>query len=421
MTRLRCALRFPRFGGLLLLTGALLLSACTGPQAPPLAENAPSQPAAAASSTPLPTQALPAGESPSPTPQAQEPIPAGAQAEFRTDFSRRAVPFAEILSGGPPKDGIPAIDNPKFIPVEEARAWLQAQEPVAFVQVSADARAYPLQILVWHEIVNDTVGELPLVVTYCPLCNTAIAFGRAVDGQTLDFGTTGRLRFSNLIMYDRQTETWWQQANGQAIIGSLTGTQLIFYPAAILSWQEFADAFPDGKVLSRETGFLRDYGRNPYTRYDAPGSDPFLYQGPDAPTALAAMARVLTIDLNGEAIAYPYQILAERQAINDTVGGQAVVVFWAPGTASALDTASLAAGREVGAASAFARQVDGRLLTFTADGGVITDQETGSQWDIFGRAVAGELAGQSLAPVVAINHFWFSWAAFKPETRIYTP
>jgi hypothetical protein len=350
-----------------------------------------------------------------------EPPPAGAEREFTTDFSRHTVPYGEILSGGPPKDGIPAIDAPKFVAVAAADEWLKDLEPVVLVQVGDDARAYPLQILTWHEIVNDTVGGLPLVVTFCPLCNTAIAFERTLNGRVLDFGTTGRLRFSNLIMYDRQTETWWQQAEGNAIAGELAGRQLALYPAAIVSWAEFRAAHPNGQALSRDTGHRRDYGRNPYAGYDDVNQSPFLFRGPATPGALRPMARVLTVDLNGEAVAYPYAALENVRAVNDTVGGQPVAVFWAAGVASALDDGTIALGRDVGTAAAFSPELAGRRLTFRAEGERIVDAETGSAWDILGRAVAGELAGRQLAPVVSINHFWFSWAAFKPGTRIYQP
>src|SRR5438128_6605927 len=149
---------------------------------------------------------------------------------LRTDVSRALVPVEEIVSGGPPPDGIPAIDRPAFVSPAAAAAWLAAREPVLALEVKGDARAYPLQILMWHEIVNDVVGGVPVTVTFCPLCNSAIAFERTVNGRVLDFGTTGRLRFSNLIMYDGQTESWWQQATGTAIAGELTGTQLVFRP-----------------------------------------------------------------------------------------------------------------------------------------------------------------------------------------------
>ncbi len=350
-----------------------------------------------------------------------EAPPHGARVEFTTDFSRHSVPYSEILSGGPPKDGIPAIDAPQFIGVDEADPWLQPIEPVIFLQIGDEARAYPIQIFMWHEIVNDTVGGVPVVITFCPLCNTAIAFERTLNGQALDFGTTGRLRYSNLIMYDRQTETWWQQATGEAIVGELTGAQLVFLPASIIAWADFKATFPDGKVLSRDTGFNRDYGDNPYIGYDDVNNPPFLYRGPVTPEAMPPVARVLTIDLNGEAVAYPYDVLQQVSVINDTVGGTAVVALWAAGTTSALDTRTVAGGRDVGAANAFARELDGQTLTFAVDGSRIVDNETGSEWDILGRAVSGPLVGKALTPVVAVNHFWFSWAAFKPETRIYQP
>jgi len=375
--------------------------------------------------TPVPTEPQPpaatsaVGAAPLLSPD--EPPPAGATQEFKTDFSRHSVPYADIRSGGPPKDGIPAIDAPQYVSVSAADAWLRPAEPVILVQVGDDVRAFPIQILIWHEIANAEVGGLPLVVTFCPLCNTAIAFERRVDGQTLDFGTTGRLRFSNLIMYDRQTETWWQQATGEAVAGQFTGEQLTYYPASLISWATFKTAYPNGLVLSRETGILRDYGRNPYVGYDDINRPPFLYDGPVSPDTLPAVARVITVDRPGDAVAYPYDTLQQVGVVNDAVGGLELAVFWAPGTASALDAVSVAGGREVGSVGVFERELDGQLLTFTLSEGQIVDSETGSTWNGLGQAIAGPLVGRTLTPVVAINHFWFSWAAFRPDTRVYRP
>ncbi len=350
---------------------------------------------------------------------AEEPPPRGAARQFKTDFSRHTVPYAEVLSGGPPKDGIPALDNPRFIGVAAAD-WLEAREPVVLVEAGGAAKAYPLQVLTWHEIVNDEVGGVPIAVTFCPLCNTAIGFKREFDAQVLDFGTTGRLRYSNLIMYDRQTETWWQQATGEALAGRYAGSRLEFYPANIVSWEEFRTAYPHAEVLSRDTGYRRAYGRNPYAGYDDVNNTPFLYRGPRTPEALPAMARVLTVDLEEETVAYPYAALAEHSVINDTVAGQPVALFWQAGTASALDTASLASGRDVGTGAAFSRELDGRVLEFELREGVIRDRQTASSWNLLGAATAGPLQGSRLRPVVSVNHFWFSWAAFRPETRIFT-
>lgn len=384
---------------------ALLLSACGTASSFPSAS--------------MEGDSMPAPAQTTPTLLPEENPPMGASAQFRTDFSKHTVPYREILSGGQPKDGIPAIDAPKFIAVDEADAWLQPQEPVALVQVGDEAKAYPVQILMWHEIVNDVVGDVPVAVTYCPLCNTAIAFERTLDGQVLDFGTTGRLRFSNLVMYDRQTETWWQQATGEGLAGEYAGRKLNLVPAAMVSWGDFKATYPDGMVLSRDTGFRRDYGLNPYTGYDDLNRSPFLYRGPATPGTLPPMARVLALEINGDAVAYPYDVLQVAYVVNDTVGGAPIVVLWAPGTASALNAREIPEGVDVGAATTFSRRLNGQTLTFAFDGMRIVDEETGSEWDVLGQAVGGPLQGSQLEAVVSVNHFWFSWAAFRPEARLY--
>lgn len=399
---------------LLLLPGAIaLLGAC----APPAGDEVP----------PTNSPEAPAGQA-SATPSSEISAEASAflqrmsqSSEFSTDFSIHSQDVEDILSGGPPKDGIPAIDDPRYVSIDEADGWLEEQEPVIQVEVGGEARAYPIQILMWHEIVNDELNGLPLAVTFCPLCNTAIVFERQVDGSVLDFGTTGRLRYSNLIMYDRQTESWWQQANGEAIIGEYTGQKLDFYPGLIVAWEDFKQSFPQASVLSRETGHARPYGENPYTGYDDINSSPFLLRGADTPDDLPPMARVLTIDAGEEAIAFPYETLADIGLANTQIGGQSVLVLWQPGVASPLDTNFTGVGRDVGTAAAYSRRLDGQTLDFIYDDGLIFDEQTGSQWDVFGRAVDGELTGSRLEPVVAINHFWFSWAAFRPDTEIYQP
>ncbi len=284
-----------------------------------------------------------------------------------TDFAKHAVEPAELVSGGPGKDGIPAIDEPTFVSVDEAASFLDDREPVIVVEVNDEARAYPVQILIWHEIVNDTVGDVPLAVTYCPLCNSAIGFEREVGGTIHDFGVSGLLRNSDLVMYDRQTESWWQQFTGEAIVGSLTGTVLDFVPASTVSFADFKTAHPAGLVLSRDTGFDRDYGRNPYVGYDDT-TDPFLFQG-EADGRLPPAERVVAVELNGETVAYPFSALTDRLVVEDAVGGRPIVVFFQPGTKSALDASSIVDSRDVGASGVFLPEADGHALTFRADDG----------------------------------------------------
>ncbi|HUF13917.1 MAG TPA: DUF3179 domain-containing protein [Longimicrobiales bacterium] len=347
------------------------------------------------------------------------PAAVGAQDEWATDFSRHTVPLEEIVSGGPPRDGIPALDRPRFVTVAQADRWIEGREPVILVEHRGDARAYPYQILIWHEIVNDVVGGKPLVITYCPLCNTALVFERRHGERLLDFGTTGRLRHSDLVMYDRQTESWWQQATGEAIVGMLAGEELASHPAQTISWADFKRGHPTGRVLSRDTGHDRPYGRNPYAGYDR-GRGPFArFFSRDVDERLPAMERVAAVRLGERSVAYPFSSLAERRAVNDEVDGEPVAVFWVAGTASALDAGALARGRDVGASGVFRRRVDGRVLTFGAgEGGRFVDHQTGSIWDISGRAVAGPMTGTRLQPIPHGDYFWFAWAAFRPDTEI---
>lgn len=338
---------------------------------------------------------------------------------WRTDFSRSTVDLAEIVPGGPPRDGIPPIDRPRFVPIEAA-TWLTPREPVVVVATGARVKLYPLQILIWHEIVNDVVGARAVAVTYCPLCNTALVFERQVDGRLLDFGTTGQLRHSDLIMYDRQSESWWQQATGEAIVGTMAGRRLVPVEAQLVAWSEAARQFPDALVLSRETGYQRPYGRNPYQRYDREGGGPLRAFFPrPADARLAAMERVVTLELAGRPAAYPFGRLQREQVIHDAAGGEVVVVFWAAGTASAVDTDAFGQGRDVGAVGVFDPRIDDQRLQFKPiGGGRFQDTATGTIWDLFGVARAGPLAGRQLRPIAHGNHFWFAWAAFRPETRL---
>ena len=337
---------------------------------------------------------------------------------WKTDFSRHTVPYAEIRSGGVPRDGIPPIDLPRFTAPQEAKGWLGDKEPVIALQLNGEARAYPLQIMTWHEIVNDVVGGVPVAVTFCPLCNSAIVFERTLDGVVYDFGTTGKLRNSDLVMWDRQTESWWQQLSGESIVGRLSGKALELLPASIISFHDFREAFPQGEILSRSTGFSRPYGENPYVGYDDADRPPFLLTGePDG--RLPPKERVVAVTIGDTDVAFPFSLLEKERVVEHAVNGQDLVVFFESGTTSALDRASIRESRDVGATGVFDPNVDGRKLTFRAEGDGFVDNETGSVWDIVGRAVEGPLEGSWLEPIVHGNHFWFAWGVFKPDTLIY--
>lgn len=344
-------------------------------------------------------------------------------AGWKTDFAQHSVPLGEFRSGGPGRDGIPPIDEPKPVPQEEAEEFLGDREPVLVVERGKAVRAYPVQILVWHEIVNDELGGQPIAVTYCPLCNSSVVFDRRAGGRTLSFGTTGNLRKSDLVMWDRQTESWWQQLTARAVVGELTGTGLEVLPSQTLSWADYKSRHPGGDVLSRDTGARRDYGQNPYAGYDEPGSEPFLL-GEASDDRLAPKERVAAIFVGKEVAVFSFSRLEREPVLNDEVGGKEVVVAYKRGVLSPLDSPSISDSRDVGTAAAFERTTGGRRLEFEprrgrkASGASFVDRQTGSSWDITGRAVSGPLRGRRLRPVRHDEQFWFALAAFVPEADV---
>ncbi|MER0239828.1 DUF3179 domain-containing protein [Fulvimarina sp. MAC8] len=262
---------------------------------------------------------------------------------WKTDFFRSEIDLTEIRDGGPPKDGIPAIDDPRFASVAN-ESVLDDREPVIPVTIGAETRAYPVRILMFHEIVNDDVGGVPVAVTYCPLCNAAIVFDRRLDGRVLEFGATGKLRHSDLVMYDRQTETWWQQFTGQGLVGELAGRSLDMIPTGMVAWSDFRKRHPEGHVLQPPKTVLGDYGRNPYVRYDS-AAQPFLYDG-QMPEDIGPMERVVLVrDEAGKPVTVvTMNALREAGAIERN----GYTVSWSAGQASALDAERIAQGRDVG-------------------------------------------------------------------------
>ncbi len=288
--------------------------------------------------------------------------PASWQYEWpKTNFDKTSIDFAEIKSGGPPKDGIPPIDDPVFVSVPETLE-LSETEPVIGLTINGDMRAYPIRILMWHEIVNDTVGGVPVSVTFCPLCNAAIVFNREVETpsgiQVLDFGTTGKLRRSDLVMWDRQTESWWQQFTGEAIVGELTGTNLQVLPSRLESWGEFrARATEKALVLFPNNVRMRRYGANPYQGYDSL-AQPFLYDG-ETPAGIEPLERVVSLAPKTEA-----WTLAYIQQNAPLVASDGTEISWSPGQNSALDTALISKGKDVGTVTAIR---DGKDVPYFVD------------------------------------------------------
>lgn len=285
---------------------------------------------------------------------------------LETDGVRHSIPLDEILSGGPGKDGIPSIDEPTFVSAKDAASFLDDSDPGIGLTVGGESRFYPYRILVWHEIVNDTIAGKPVLVTYCPLCATGIVFDRRVEGKAQEFGVSGRLWQSNLLMYNRagnvDNESLWSQVLGEAVVGVNTGEKLSIIPSDIARWSEWVAAHPGTKVLSRETGALRDYGRDPYGDYYTSESVSFGASFRD--TRLHPKALVHGIEINGTYKAYDDEALKKKSGeVEDSFAGKTVVI------------------------------------TRTESGGVRFEAD-----------------GVALP---SIPGFWFSWLAVHPDTELY--
>lgn len=319
---------------------------------------------------------------------------------LQTNGVKHLVPLDEIKGGGPPKDGIPSIDNPRFVNVEDVQ-FLSDEDMMVGLTINGESRAYPLSILVWHEIVNDRFGLTPVAVTYCPLCYTTQVFDRTINGQETEFGTSGKLYNSNLVMYDRMTETYWSQSLGIAIKGELTGTTLTKIPFDLMKWKDWKREFPNSVVLSTDTGYSRAYDVDPYGDYYTESRILFPVSNQDS--RMHEKEFILGFGEGNSFKAYKQQDVEDAKIVNDTVGNQAIMLV------SLFDDNS----------RAFDRTVNGEILEFELQNGKINDVTTNSEWNYDGLAIDGKLQGEQLKRIVFDPSFWFEWIAIHPETEVY--
>ncbi len=287
--------------------------------------------------------------------------------------------------------------------VQDAGKFLQDFELVLGLNINGDIRAYPLQILVWHEIVNDEVGGVPVAVTYCPLCFTNQVFKRTIDGEVVEFGTSGKLYNSNLVMYDRSSESYWSQALGQAIVGEHTGKKLERIPFDLANWAEWKKLYPDSMVLSQNTGFGRPYGADPYGDYYT--SPRVLFPVSNRDDRLGVKEIVVGMEDNGIYRAYNIQDIEDKKVINDDIGRRSFALMSLhPFMVRAYET-----------------MINGQTLEFEYDAAnnIFVDKQTKSKWNFDGVAIEGEMAGKQLTRLPFDEGFWFEWVAFHPETQLY--
>lgn len=320
-----------------------------------------------------------------------------------TGEPKHIVPLDKIVSGGPPPDGIPSIDNPKFVSVAEADKFLQNSDQVIGININGDIRVYPLQILVWHEIVNDNVGSTPVAVTYCPLCFTNQVFNRTINGQTVEFGTSGKLYNSNLVMYDRTSKSLWSQALGEGIVGKYAGIKLDRIPFDVAYWKDWKVLYPNAKVLSRDTGSARPYGADPYGDYYT--NNDVLFPVSNHDDRLGLKEIIVGLENDSQYKAYKLKEIEDKKVINDGINGKSVALF-------SLHPLMV---------RVFNSMVDGQKLDFQYDtnGSKVIDKQTGSEWNFDGVATTGPMKGKHVTRLPFNEGFWFEWIAFHPETKLY--
>ncbi len=319
---------------------------------------------------------------------------------METDGVKHLIPLEKIKGGGPPKDGIPSIDHPVFSDVANSN-FMSDSDTVIGLEINGEAKAYPLFILVWHEIVNDRVGGIPVSATYCPLCYTNQVFERIIDGQEVEFGTSGKLYNSNLLMYDRYTESYWSQALGMAVKGELAGYQLDLVPFDVITWGDWKKLHPDTLVLTTDTGYLRSYATDPYGNYYTEPRIMFPVEHSD--DRMHPKEIILGFNQDGTYKAYKQNDVESKILINDSIGDVPVMlVSLYPENSRAFD-----------------RMVDGKILDFEYVDGKIIDIQTRSEWNYGGLAVSGDNVGEQLERLPIEPGFWFEWVAFHPETLVY--
>ncbi len=358
------------------------------------------------------------------TSMAQVKNPKNIPYTWETDTSQHSVSLEEIKVVVP-RNTFPAIDFPKFIGKKQGLELFFKHEPVIALEIDGRAKAYPLNMLTMHEISNDTLSGIPILPTYCPLCNASIVYDRRlpIEGkeQVLTFEVSGMLRNSDMVMADKQTESWWQQLTGEAIVGELTEAKLKVIPSVVISVEGFFTSYPKGEILSPETGTSSEsrYGTNPYENYDE--GSPWLSYIDESKiqNRLPPMERVIDISGTDGHKVYPISEIKKKGVVNDTYDKQDLVIFYKEGTVSVLDEKEIAKSKDIGSATAFYRKVDDLTLSFIKEDGKFRDQQTNSIWDITGKAIAGPLKGKELRPLPHSNHFAFAWFAFHPDSEIY--
>jgi len=339
-----------------------------------------------------------------------------------TDTMKTEIDLSEI-SVVLPRGSFQVLNYPEFINMEQGLNSYLSNEPVICIDINGKAKAFPLNILSVHEIVNDTISGIPFLATFCPLCNSGVVYDRRYNDKILDFEVSGMLRNSDMVMADKQTETWWQQLMGRAIVGELAGAELKIIQSLVISVEDYFTRYPDGLILSKSSGgeAQKYYGQNFYEKYDSEDGKPYsrYFDHNNLDNRLAPMERIVDIRSQGEFKIYRFKTAAKEGVINDEFNGKNIVVFYKPGIVSILDKKDISESKDIGSVTVFNSNINSEFLKFSIEGNHFLDDKTSSRWDITGKCLEGELEGHNLEIEPHGNHFAFAWLAFHPHSIIY--
>ena len=345
----------------------------------------------------------------------------GVHEYWNTNKNKSSVSLKEFISIIP-REALPPINIPKFLTETGASARYKPNEPFVVVVINKTEKAYPLKILMYHEVINDVIVGKPILITYNPLCNSVAVYHRKLKNHTssvLTFASSGMLRKANTVLWDWETQSWWQQITGECLVGEMQGTVLEKIPTKVLSYKQFYKNYPFGLMMSDKGEQNIKYGTNPYYKYDDITKDKPLLLTFEPSKRLPPIQRIVNIHINNISLIYPLDILQKSHVFNDKPLDNAIVIFYKEGLPSLLDEEYILESKDVGMLAVYSSNVYGQMLSFIQTNKAIKDKETNSTWDFTGRCVQGRLKGTQLKPLHHDLHFAFAALAFYPNSLIF--
>jgi hypothetical protein len=345
--------------------------------------------------------------------------PNGIEQAWVTNTTKKSIELDELLVVGTVEKTL-SIDFPEFLDFSKADKAYLPNEPVLVVEIKGETKAYPLSILIYHQVINDEIKYIPFCVTFCTTTNSVLVYNRRYSHNDkeymLKFGSSGMYRKGNMVLFDRNTETWWQQLTGEAIVGEMHGKTLERYPSVILPYKEYKTNYPNGIVLNPKTGFKHKYGETSLPNYENKIRPLYITDSVDL--RINPMEKIVVTSFNENAKVYPLSKVLNEAVINDNQNDSAIVIFYKKGMLSVLDKEKLSEANDNGIVTVFSRKLNEQTLEFYQENGRFYDKQTNSEWNISGWCVEGELKNQQLKKVPYFTPFSFVWFGFNPKSIV---